>query len=156
MSTAWATTRHERADRIGALASTVCAVHCAVCALLPVAFGALGLGFLLGHEAEWGFTLIAVFFAAAALVAGWRRHRSRGVALLLMLGIVGLLVSRGVEGATEDHAENGHDHAQAVDHHDGEAGHLAGTVVGVVAGLVLLAGHLLSLRATRGCTEGCP
>lgn len=153
MSTACATSRRERVDRVGALASTVCAVHCAVCALLPVAFGALGLGFLLGHEAEWVFTLVAIVFATAALTAGWRRHRSRGVALLLLVGIAGLLVSRGVEQAGDAHADGGHEHAHALDHDDGEAGHLVGTIVGVVAGLSLVAGHLLSLRATRRCTE---
>ena len=36
-------------------------------ALLPLAFGALGLSFLAGHEAEWMFTLVAVAFAAVAL-----------------------------------------------------------------------------------------
>lgn len=161
MSAASVSSRGERVDRVGALASTVCALHCAVCALLPVAFGALGLGFLLGHEAEWVFTLIAIVFATAALTAGWRRHRSRGVALLLLVGIAGLLVSRGVEEAGESHADGGHGHANALDHDhdhdqaDGGAGHLVGTVVGVVAGLSLLAGHLLSLRAIRRCTEGC-
>ena len=46
-------------DRFGALASAVCAVHCGVCALLPWAFGALGLGFLVGYEVEWALTLVA-------------------------------------------------------------------------------------------------
>lgn len=85
----------DRLDRVGAVASSLCAVHCAVCALLPAAFGALGMGSLLGHEAEWVFTLIAVAFAAGALISGWRRHRSVWVAGLLALGIAGLLASRG-------------------------------------------------------------
>ena len=55
-------------DRLGATVSSLCAIHCAVCALLPAAFGVLGLGFLLGHEAEWALTLTAIAFGSGALV----------------------------------------------------------------------------------------
>ena len=50
----------ERVDRFGAFASVACAIHCAVCAFIPSAFAALGIGFLAGHMAEWLLTLIAV------------------------------------------------------------------------------------------------
>lgn len=169
--------RSERIDRIGAVASTACAAHCAVCALLPAAFGALGLGILLGHEAEWIFSILAIAFAVGALVLGWRRHRSASVALLLVLGIAGLLTSRGLEmgsGHHDHHGEARHaevhtddaaatepePHGQAdadsVESHVsasilGEASHFAGTVVGVLAGLLLFAGHLVGLRASRRC-----
>ncbi len=105
----------ENLDKVGAVASTLCAIHCAVCALLPAAFGALGVGFLLGQEAEWIFTLIAVAFAGAALFFGWRKHRSNAVMAVLVLGIVGLLASRVIEGA------GGHDHHHHGAH--GEEGH---------------------------------
>ena len=127
--------RSARVDRFGALASSLCAAHCALCAMLPAAFGALGLGFLLRHEAEWGFTLIAVTFAVGALALGWLRHRSFIVAAFLVLGIVGLLASRSLE---MDSAHQG-------------ASHVAGPAVGVVAGLLLLAGHVLNLRKGRCC-----
>lgn len=151
----------ERVDRLGALASTLCAVHCAACALLPAAFGALGLGFLLGHEIEWAFTLIAVALATGALVFGWRRHRSRPVVLLLALGIVGLLVSRGIEMGSEHHEHATHEpvsHSSTPKtHHEADEGdaHLTGTIVGVAAGLLLLSGHLLNIRATRRRREEC-
>lgn len=123
----------ERLDRLGALASSLCAVHCAVCALLPAAFGALGLGFLLGHEAEWLFTLIAIAFALGALTVGWRRHRSVIVAGLLTSGVAGLLTARGLE----------------VD------AHVAGTTVGIFAGLLLVSGHVLNVSAARRCRQSC-
>ena len=126
-------------DRFGALSSGLRAAHYALCTLLPAAFGALGLGFLLGHEAEWGFTLIAVTFAAGALALGWRRQRSLVVAALLVLGIVGLLASRSLE---MDSANQG-------------ASHLTGTAVGVVAGLLLLAGHMLNPRKAPCCQGEC-
>lgn len=172
----------DRLDRVGAVASSLCAVHCAVCALLPAAFGALGMGVLLGHEVEWVFTLIAVVFAAGALISGWRRHRSVRVAGLLALGIAGLLASRGLEmGAAhpEHHGEAHHPTtdpeaspgdavvhaaqpiARPADERGGlhsthaDAAHFAGTAVGIFAGLTLVLGHLLNIRTSRRCRNAC-
>ena len=172
---------NERVDRFGAVASTLCAVHCALCAFLPVAFSALGLGFLIGAAAEWVFTMLAVALAAGALVLGFRQHRSVKVAVLLGVGIVLLLASRGLEmgghhdhhgehGAAEGsaaheeedgHREDGHDKSASrkpkVHHNDAheghgeheDAAHLAGAVVGVTGGGLLLFGHILNIRTTR-------
>ena len=168
--------REEWADRWGAAASSICALHCAVCALLPAALGALGLGALLTHEAEWAFTLIAVAFGVMALGMGWRVHRSVGVSSLLVFGIVGLLISRGVEMGAGDHghheeshhaegelhAEVTHDHPVHEDHsahdehgdHD-DTMHLVGAGIGVMGGISLVLGHLLSIRRLRRCREEC-
>ena len=173
----------ERVDRFGAVASSLCAVHCAVSALLPAAFAVLGLGFLLGHGAEWVLTLIAVAFATAALALGWWRHRSLQVAGFLALGIVGLVASRGIEMSSGHHEHHGAppqaiaEHAASHDHHgDSQAGehgaqhpenhgeahadhdsaaHMIGTVVGVLAGLLLLLGHILNIRAIRRHHQEC-
>ena len=99
------------ADRWGTVASSVCALHCAVCALLPAALAGLGLGALLSQKAEWTFTLIAVALGLVAMVVGWRVHRSRQVSALLLLGIVGLLASRGLEMGGE-HGHHGEEHAE--------------------------------------------
>ncbi|MEM9192365.1 MAG: MerC domain-containing protein [Myxococcota bacterium] len=164
----------ERVDRIGAVASSMCAVHCALVAMVPAVFGALGLGFLLGQGAEWVFTLIAIAFAAGATVIGWRRHRSRKVVALLAIGIVGLLASRGLEMGSSHEGHHAHDahhgeHAEAHgghadrDHaeaHDDAAGsapahndivHSAGAGLGILSGLLLLVGHIWNLREARRC-----
>jgi hypothetical protein len=77
------------ADRIGAIASFLCAIHCAllpfVLALLPF----IGLGFLADHGFERGFVLFACALALFALVRGYRRHQ--GV-LPLLLAAPGLLL----------------------------------------------------------------
>ena len=167
---------------LGALLSSLCAVHCATVALLPLAFGALGLSFLAGHDAEWVFTLAAVVFAAVALSANWRKNRSTYVTTLLILGIVGLLASRviemnfgehghhehksQVEHAGAEHKEHNHDekHGEHEDeHHDSHGahdehdgfGHALGTAVGVIAGLLLFVGHVVNLRVTRRREECC-
>ena len=162
--------RNERVDRLGVFASSLCAAHCGLSALLPAAFGALGLGALLGHEAEWVFTLIAVTLGLGALVVGWRRHRSRLAAAILLLGVLGLLASRVVESSGEhgDHAGEHHPGAAEGEHQDehahedepahadehGEGGlHAFGTLLGVLAGGLLVAGHVLNTRAARSCSD---
>lgn len=108
-----------RVDRAGALASSLCAAHCAASALVPAAFGAVGLGFLVSHDVEWVLTGIAVAFALVALLLGWRRHGSVQVAGFLVAGVIGLLVSRGLE-AGGDHHHHGAEHHDA-HHAEGEA-----------------------------------
>ena len=120
------------ADRVGAVASGLCAVHCALCAFAPIVFGALGLGVLLSHEAEWALTLFAVAFGIGALLLSWRRDGSKLVASLLVLGIVGLLGARFMEmsghhdhhdehhHAEGEHAEAGHEGEHDDGHHDGD------------------------------------
>ena len=90
-------------DRSGALASVLCAVHCALSAFLPWLFGAVGLSVLAGDSAEWLFTLIAIALASGGLVLGWKSGQSKKVAALFILGIVGLLASRGMEMSAVSH-----------------------------------------------------
>lgn len=79
------------ADRVGATASLLCAVHCAllpfVLALLPL----IGLEFLAGHTFERIFVACAAALASASILTAYRRHR-RPQALFLMLPGVALLV----------------------------------------------------------------
>jgi len=83
------------ADRVGATASFLCAIHCAllpfVLALLPL----LGLEFLADHRFERAFVLCACVLASFVLVRGYRRHRQSlplrlavPALALLLLGVV--------------------------------------------------------------------
>ncbi|MBT6432053.1 MAG: MerC domain-containing protein [Deltaproteobacteria bacterium] len=171
----------QKLDRFGAVASSLCALHCALCALLPAALSALGLGFLIGHEAEWLLTLVAVALGMVAMIVGWRQHRSFRVAGVLAIGIVGLLVSRGLEMGSDHHdshdevhhaqveeassqSNEGDDHeeekqVEGEEHHvsteEGDSGHLVGASVGVLAGLLLFLGHILNIRMVRKCLNSC-
>ena len=119
-------------DRAGMVASSACAAHCAVSALLPGALSAAGLGMLLSHEAEWVLTGIAVAFAVGALAVGWRRHRSTAVAVALGAGIAGLVGARLIE----------------------EAGiHGVGLALALVGGAILVYGHVANIRAARRAAE---
>lgn len=80
------------ADRVGATASMLCAVHCAllpfVLALLPL----IGLGFLADHRFERIFIACAATLASATIITAYRRHRRLHALFLLIPGIA-LLVS---------------------------------------------------------------
>ncbi|HET6907470.1 MAG TPA: MerC domain-containing protein [Rhodanobacteraceae bacterium] len=79
------------ADRIGATASFLCAVHCAllpfVIALLPL----IGLGFLADHRFERVFVACAAALASVTILTAWRRHRKLNALFLLLPGIALLL-----------------------------------------------------------------
>jgi hypothetical protein len=80
------------ADRFGATASFLCAVHCAllpaVIALLP----AIGLGFLADHGFEYGFIAFASVLAVTTAVIGFRRHRRFRAFWFLVPGVILLAV----------------------------------------------------------------
>lgn len=116
------------ADRVGATASFLCAIHCAalpfVLALLPV----LGLGFLADHAFERGFVMFASSLALFSLISGYRHHH-RPLALLLALpGLVLLIV--GVTFA-EKYSIGLH------------------SVMVTCGGLLVAAGHFVNLRTHR-------
>ncbi|MDJ0841012.1 MAG: MerC domain-containing protein [Acidobacteriota bacterium] len=122
-----------RFDQLGMAASTVCAIHCILMALTPIALVLGGLEFLSGREAEWGISLSAIFSAMLAAAIGFRAHGSIRVAAVLFVGATMLMIARFLE----------------------ERGvHGPGTVLGVFAGIGLVSGHLLNLQAGRCCGDG--
>ena len=113
------TQNQEKVDRCGAVASTACAIHCALCAFLPAVFVALGLDFLLAHEVEWILTGVAVSFGLVAFYFAWTRHRKRGVLALLAIGILGLVAARGMEEmAHHEHHEETAAHEEGSEEKD--------------------------------------
>jgi hypothetical protein len=80
------------ADRFGAIASFLCAIHCAalpfVLALLPL----VGLEFLADHRIERAFVVFACALALLTLVNGYRRHRRPGSLMLAFPGLSLLLL----------------------------------------------------------------
>jgi hypothetical protein len=122
------TRRWQAADRVGAIASFLCAIHCAalpfVLALLPL----LGLEFLADHRFERGFVLFACALALASLTGGYRRHR-RPLSLLLALPGLALLLL-GVTVAEQ---------YSIVMH----------SVMVTCGGLLVAAGHFVNLRSNR-------
>ncbi len=82
------------ADRFGATASFLCAVHCALLPLVIAALPALGLAFLANHRFERGFIAFASVLALTTLVVGFRRHHRFRAFWFLVPGI--LLLAAGI------------------------------------------------------------
>lgn len=116
------------ADRIGAAASFLCAIHCAllpfVLALLPL----IGLEFLASHSFERGFVMFACALALFSLVRGYRRHRlSQPLAFALpglTLLLLGVTVAEGYSIVVH-------------------------SVLVTLGGLLVAFSHFLNLRADR-------
>ena len=90
---------------VSALSIVLCALSC------QAFFALIGLEILVGHEAEWGFTIVAIVFALGAMVLGFQKHQSPRIAALFAVGIIGLLGSRFLE-EMEGHG----DHGESVEH----------------------------------------
>ena len=117
------------ADRFGATASFLCAVHCALLPLIIAALPALGLGFLANHRFERGFVAFASVLALTTLVVGFRRHHRFRAFWFLVPGI--LLLAAGM---IVDFDQAATAHAMLVS--------IGGTLVAV--------SHLTNLRLAHG------
>lgn len=85
------------ADRFGATASLLCAVHCALLPLVIAVLPALGLGFLADHRVEHAFIAFASMLALTALTVGFRRHQRFRAFWFLLPGIALLFAGVVVE-----------------------------------------------------------
>lgn len=115
-------------DRFGVLASGICLVHCALLAFAPAALAGAGLGVWVSHELEWGLTGFAVLFALTAAFLGYRSHGGQRMFAVLIGCALVLIFARILETLGL---------------------HEFGAIIGVLAGLGLVTGHLLNLKANR-------
>ena len=80
--------RFAAADRIGATASFLCALHCAALPFVLAVLPALGLSFLADHLFERIFIACASALAIAVLIRGYRHHHDPRALLLLAPGLI--------------------------------------------------------------------
>ena len=123
-------------DRVGAIASTICAVHCLLTGVALGLLSVMGLGFLGSATAEYAFLSVTFTVGVAAVWHGARKHHSVIPALFFVVGLTCWLTS---------HFAFGHGHA----------GHETpgGTAFAVLGGLCLVAFHVLNQRMSHRC--GC-
>ena len=120
---------HRLADRFGATASFLCAVHCAALPLIIAALPALGLSFLANHRFERGFIAFASVLATTTFILGFRRHRRFRAFWFLVPGLLFLTA-----GVIVDFDQSAVAHAVLVS--------IGGTLVAV--------SHLTNLRLAHG------
>lgn len=79
------------ADRIGVVASTLCAIHCAVTPPLLLILPAFGK--IWAHPAtHWGMALLVVPIAIAMMISGYRQHRRKWIVAVGSVGVSLVLV----------------------------------------------------------------
>jgi len=121
----------ERLDRVGTMASVLCAVHCAAGAAIAAAVPAARV-----IESAWVERLmvaISLVLATIALRRGIALHRDRRVYIALVVGAVALVTSRAIECSSERIE-------------------LAASLFGATA---LVIGHVINIRGLRRCCEQC-
>lgn len=117
-----------KADRLGIVASTLCAIHCALLPLAAALLPALGLGAGGWVDFDQGFVVFASILAVATLTLGWRRHRAYRAFALLVPGLA--LVWFGAFSPLHDHD-------------------LRHALVMTAGGVLLALAHLVNLRLTH-------
>ncbi|MEX2578436.1 MAG: MerC domain-containing protein [Verrucomicrobiales bacterium] len=81
--------------RIDVIASTLCAIHCAVTPFLLIALPSFGK--IWSHPAShWGMALFVVPIAGLMMTAGYRRHRRKWVVGIGSLGILHVLAGAAI------------------------------------------------------------
>lgn len=115
-------------DRIGALGSVLCAVHCALLPFVIAALPALGLGGFELIDIDQAFTVFATLLGVAVLSYGYRRHRAFRAWMVLIPGLA--LIWIGSFTPLHNHS----------------TGHV---VVMVAGGLAVAAAHLINLRLSH-------
>ncbi len=115
-------------DRVGALGSVLCAVHCALLPIVIAALPALGLGGFALVDIDQAFTVFATLLGVAVLSYGYRRHRAFRAWMVLIPGLA--LIWIGSFTPLHNHS----------------MGHV---VVMVAGGLAVAAAHLINLRLSH-------
>lgn len=75
-------------DRIGAVGSLACAVHCAAFPLLIAVIPTLGLSSWFGHSFEVAFVIFASLLGGFSVLSGYRRHHALRALWLLVPGLL--------------------------------------------------------------------
>jgi len=121
------------ADRVGATASLLCALHCAALPFVLAVLPTLGLGWLADHLFERIFIAIASAFALTVLIRGYRLHRSPRPLAWLLPGLALLWLG-----------------GYVVDGHDTIGLHALLVSVG---GSCLALAHVINLRTGDACSD---
>lgn len=126
-------------DKLGAIASAICAVHCLLTGVALGLLSFIGLGFIGSPPAEIAFISIALIVGAWAIFHGVRKHHSWLPAAIFVLGLIFIALSHfGLPFLNRPNVEPHHTPM--------------GTAFSVLGGLCLVLFHVVNLRLQRGCS----
>jgi hypothetical protein len=115
-------------DVVGASASFLCAIHCAMVPLI-VTFGMLsGVSFLANEVWDIVFIGVSVILAFSSLINGYRKHHQKWYpSITAILGFLSLILGHLIIGG------------------------MIGDILSVAGGLAIAAAHVLNYKACRTC-----
>lgn len=117
-------------DGIGATASFLCAIHCALLPLVVTLLPLAGLGFLAHGATEWALVACSALLGVSSLCLGFREHRRRSALAVLGVGLALLAGGRIVE-------------SQGIG--------AVGVPLVVLGGLAIASAHLINRRLCHAC-----
>ncbi len=131
--------RVARMERVAAIASMACAVHCAIVPVLVAAGAAGAFSWFQNEPVEWGLVLFAGVVGTVSAWRGFRTHGNVPVATVLAIAALSLvLLTFSHHG---EHAAEGHNHALQ----------WLAPIAGIALGVALLVNRRLCGRC-----KGCP
>jgi hypothetical protein len=123
-------------DRVGTVASAICAVHCLITGVALGLLSYVGLGFFGSVTTDLVFLGVAVLVGAVAIRHGVSKHHSYKPALIFVLGLV--LIGVGHYGFSHSHDA-------------GESRNVFGTIFSILGGLCFVGFHIANFLLQRKC-----
>jgi hypothetical protein len=139
-------------DRVGAVASLACALHCAAIPIL-VSLSAGGvLSIIDNRPVEWGLVLLAGAVGTVSAWRGYRQHGNKTVALVLAVAALGLVLATGFrpDVATDDPEQFVAWLSRGAAAAPSSTDRLV-TWIFPLMGVVIAVAHLVNLRLCRAC-----
>lgn len=128
-------------DKIGIVASLVCAVHCAI---LPLAIGILpliGMGFIANGLFDWIMVSIAGIVGYLSLVNGHKKHKKHTPMCFFVLGIFIILSSLFMLGHTHECGACSN-HSEEIPWH---------SIMMTAGGILICASHFINIKLCKSC-----
>ena len=87
-------TAAETLDKLGATASFLCAIHCAIMPMLIALMPLMALSILASEAAEWVLFGLSAILATGSICWGYKKHKSRVTLAVLACGLALLSAGR--------------------------------------------------------------
>jgi hypothetical protein len=81
-------------DKIGVIASTICAIHCTVMPFMLIVFPILSLSLFVSETFEWVFLSASLLLGVTSLCFGYKKHKSLRAFPWLASGLALIVIGR--------------------------------------------------------------
>jgi len=128
----------QNADRVGFIASFLCAIHCALLPVLLALLPILGLELDAWMDFDQIFVVFATLLSIITLSLGWHRHRLLRPCYVLIPGLILLWLGAFGPLHAHDH-DHAHEYSEVIVH----------AVVMTIGGFLLAGAHFWNMRLTH-------